>query len=147
MITIIQTRVGGDVLTQLLKRLDNVQPALEAIGAKLESQVAGRFETRSDPEGKAWAPWSESYAAGREGQLLIDSTQMVNSLSWQADATSVLVGFGAVSSKKGDVYAVYHEFGTQNMPRRGLLTADPNAGTLAATDVAAIVDLLADFFG
>jgi phage gpG-like protein len=42
-------------------------------------------------------------------------------------------------------YATYHEFGTDNMPRRGLLFADPKSGTLGAQDVQANTDVLDDW--
>ncbi|MBB5204450.1 phage virion morphogenesis protein [Inhella inkyongensis] len=150
MIRISSTQPSPNPLEQLLKRLADVRPAMEAIGAEMESRVANRFETRTDPSGSSWAPWAPSTAAaypknGR-GQLLERHGDMLSSLSWQADSTSVLIGFGAAASHKGDVYAIYHEFGTAHMPRRGLLTADPDAGTLAPDDVAAIDQLLRDHF-
>jgi phage gpG-like protein len=70
---------------------------------------------------------------------------MLNSLNFQAKSTSVSVGFGAVASKKGDVYAAYHEWGTKKMPRRGLLFADPNKGTLAEADNTAILDIIGTY--
>jgi phage gpG-like protein len=39
-------------------------------------------------------------------------------------------------------YATFHEFGTQHMPRRGLLFADPEAGTLAADDTDSILEIV-----
>ena len=60
---------------------------------------------------------------------------MLAGLSSQADATSVRVGFD-----KG--YATFHEFGTKHMPRRGLLFADPEAGTLAPDDAELVIDIL-----
>ena len=52
---------------------------------------------------------------------------MLNSLSYQTDATSVTVIFG-------QPYAAFHKFGTSKMPRRGMLCAAPNTGTLARDD-------------
>jgi phage virion morphogenesis protein len=139
-----------DPIGQLLRRLADVRPAMEAIGAEMESRVANRFETRTDPLGSPWAPWApataKSYPANGRGQILERYGDMLSSLNWQADDKSVLVGFGAAASRAGDVYATYHEFGTTKMPRRGLLTADPDAGSLAPPDVAAIEQLLRDYF-
>lgn len=138
----------GTTLADLLRRLGDLEPIMVAIGGELESRVASRFETRSDPLGQPWAPWSPSTASaypddGR-GQVLERYGDMLGSLGWQADGASVQVGFAA-ASKEGDVYANYHEFGSQHMPRRGLLAADPDAGTLAADDVAAIEAILSDY--
>ena len=63
---------------------------------------------------------------------------MLSSLNWQADASSVRVGFG-------QPYAVYHEWGTKRMPRRGLLFENPDAGALAPDDEKAVLDLLLEW--
>lgn len=38
-------------------------------------------------------------------------------------------------------YAVYHEYGTKKMPRRGLLMEDPGARRLSGEDEQAILGL------
>ena len=63
---------------------------------------------------------------------------MLGSLNWDADATSVRVGFG-------QPYATFHEFGTKHMPRRGLLFADPDAGTIAPGDELMVIELLEEW--
>ena len=65
---------------------------------------------------------------------------MLGSLSHSSDATSVTVGFG-------NPVATYHEWGTEHMPRRGLLFADPDAGTLGTDDEAAVLDILSSWIG
>ena len=138
-----------DVLTKLQKRMGNLTPAMEGIGQELNSRVSARFETRSDPQGHPWAPWAPStrdnYPKDGRGQLLERHGAMLQSLSFDADKASVRVGFSAVASKGGDVYAAYHEWGTKTMPRRGLLFADPNAGTLAPDDEKAVLDIIDTF--
>ncbi len=122
---------------------------MQGIGQELDSRISARFETRSDPMGQPWAPWAEStrenYPKDGRGLLLERYGDMMKSLSFQADSTTVRVGFGAVASKKGDVYAAYHEWGTVKMPRRGLLFADSDAGTLAPNDEAAMLDIISMF--
>jgi len=59
---------------------------------------------------------------------------MMASLSSTVSGSRVTVGFARP-------YALYHETGTARggrpwMPRRGMLTADPTAGTLGAQDEA-----------
>lgn len=129
-------------LAELQRRMGNLRPVMESIGAELESRIANRFETRRDPLGRLWAQWSQSYAEqypedGR-GKVLERTGDMLHSLNWRADRSSVRVGFGVP-------YAAYHEFGTRRMPRRGLLFADPENGELSGADERAINELLADW--
>lgn len=42
----------------------------------------------------------------------------------------------------GKPYAAFHEWGTERMPRRGLVFADPDAGTLAKGDEDAVLDII-----
>lgn len=139
----------SDMLATLRRRMGDLSPAMDSVGQELNSRISARFETRSDPLGKAWAPWTkstqDSYPKDGRGQLLQRHGAMLQSLSFSADKTSVRVGFGAVASKSGDVYAAYHEWGTKHMPRRGLLFADPDAGTLAPSDEAAVLDIIGTF--
>ncbi|MGP1517489.1 MAG: phage virion morphogenesis protein, partial [Ottowia sp.] len=82
--------------------------------------------------------------AGRSGneRLLDRYGDMLQGLSYQAEAGSVRVGFD-------QSYATFHEFGVEfgkrRMPRRGLLMANPQAGTLAPDDERAVLDVLSDF--
>lgn len=126
-------------LEQLKRRLGNLKPVMQSIGMELESRISGRFESRTDPSGSAWAPWAQStldsYPDDGNRRLLNCYGDMLASLNHQANATSVRVGFG-------QTYAAFHEFGTDSMPRRGLLFADPDAGTLAEDDEAAVLDIL-----
>lgn len=119
--------------------MGNLTPVMQSIGMELESRISGRFESRSDPSGRNWAPWAQStvdsYPEDGNRQLLDRYGDMLASLSHQADASSVRVGFG-------QPYAAFHEWGTEHMPRRGLLFADPDAGTLAEDDEAAVLDIL-----
>lgn len=138
-----------DSLARIARRLGNLQPVMDAIGLRLETRVSGRFETETDPLGRRWAPWAEStrenYPAGGHGRILERYGEMVRSLTHDADRDSVRVGFSAVASKEGDVYAAYHEWGTRYMPRRGLLMADPDAGTLSPEDEAEVLDILQEW--
>ena len=61
---------------------------------------------------------------------------MLSLLSYNPDNTSVRIGFASE-------YAEYHEWGTVNMDRRGMLMADPDAGTLGQADEAAVLDIVA----
>ncbi len=121
--------------------LDLSQPLAE-IGQALETAVSDRFDTDSDPNGIAWERLSDKTLAmrakiGKTGKKLFEHGTMLDSWSRQSDAKTVQVGFG-------QPYAAYHEWGTKRMPRRGLLMADPDAGTLGADDLELVLDILSD---
>lgn len=128
-----------DYLAQLQARLADLSPVMASIGMELEGRISERFETRRDPLGAPWAAWAPATVAGYpengNRQLLDRYGDMLGSLNHQAAANSVRVGFG-------QPYAAYHEFGTRRMPRRGLLFADPAAGTLAPEDEQAVIDIV-----
>lgn len=138
----VENKLVSDTLSRLRGRLDDLSPAMASIGQELESRVSGRFETETDPFGRPWAPWSpatvESYPKDGNRRILDRYGDMLGSLNHQADASSVRVGFG-------QPYATFHEWGTEYMPRRGLLMADPDAGTLAPNDERAVLDILGTF--
>lgn len=126
-------------LERLNGRMEDMTPVMESIGQELETRISGRFETESDPDGVAWAPWAAStkkyYPANGNGRILDRYGDMLGSLSWSADSASVSVGFG-------QPYAAYHEWGTRRMPRRGLLASDPDAGKLGEDDERSVIDVL-----
>ncbi|CDS54762.1 hypothetical protein [Polaromonas sp. CG9_12] len=126
-------------LATLYRRLGNLTPVMQSIGMEMESRISGRFETRTDPNGKRWAPWApstlDSYPEDGNRQLLDRYGDMLLSLNHKADATSVRIGFGKP-------YAAFHEWGTKRMPRRGLIFADPDGGTLAKADEDAVLNII-----
>jgi len=150
MITItVDSKLVMDKLHQIQKHMADLTPAMEAIGQTLESRISARFETRTDPMGKPWSPWKQStkdsYPKDGLGLLLHRyPVGMLRSLAFSFDSHSTRVGFSAVASKSGDVYAAYHEWGSPktNLERRGLLFADPDAGTLSPSDETAVLDIL-----
>jgi phage virion morphogenesis protein len=128
-----------DHLNRLQDRVVDLTPAMTEIGQELESRISARFETETDPGGQPWAAWApstqKSYPDDGNARILDRYGDMLGSLSWEADANSVRVGFG-------QPYAEYHEYGTARMPRRGLLFEDPQTGTLADADERLVIDLL-----
>lgn len=136
-------------MRQLVGRLSDFTPLMEEIGGTLENLVLGRFQTRTDPSGSPWSPWRDSTLESYpfpgtdaaavlgpgNGRLLDRYGTMIASLNYLADSESVSVGFG-------QPYAVFHEYGTEYMDRRGMLMADPEQGRLGAEDEAAVLDLI-----
>lgn len=135
----VDSQVVRDVLGRLYRGLEDMHPVMDSIGQELESLVSGRFETETDPLGQPWEPWAPqtraSYPEDGNGRILDRYGDMLASLNHTADSHSTRVGFG-------DAKAVFHEWGTWKMPRRGMLFADPDAGVLGADDEAAVLDIL-----
>lgn len=136
----IDDREVRQALADLARRVADMTPALRAIGQEMETRIATRFEARRDPAGRPWAPLRPATEAAKRGRgsILYRTGEMLDSRTHRAGPFEVAVGFGKP-------YAAYHEFGTKRMPRRGLLMADPQAGTLGEEDRRAILDILADY--
>lgn len=152
----------------LLRAIDGVLDLLtkpramfEDIGAQLESNARLRADAMVDPLGQAWAPLSPTtveiyksdwfikrnphFAGGIPGQLLKRSGQLLESLAYNAGEDFVDIGTSRRVPGKSQPYwevGVLHEWGTVRMPRRGLLTADPEAGTIADSDAAAVLAIV-----
>ncbi len=150
MLTItVQDKAVQAYLSQLQQRMGNLKPVMQRVATTIEARVSQRFETQSDPNGQPWKTWQPatlaSYPKTGNKRLLDRYGDMLNSLSSIATADSARIGFGTVGSVAGDAYAVYHEFGTKRMARRGLLFADPNSGTLGSGDLQALDEVLDDW--
>ena len=145
----VQDQVIQAYLGQLQQRLGNLKPVMQSIATGMEARVSARFETQSDPNGRPWKAWKPAtlaaYPKNGHKRLLDRYGSMLNSLNSIATADTARIGFGAVGGVAGDVYAVYHEFGTQHMARRGLLFGGPDAGTLGEGDSQAMSKLLSDW--
>lgn len=151
MLTITVTGDFSLPLQRLSAQLGNVAPVLADIGYLLETNARNRAALAVDPQGQPWAPWKPSTLAGYpfagsaagkgkdgagNGLLLNRYGEMLRGLNYQLEGgDAVRVGFD-------EDYAMFHEWGTHQMPRRGLLMADPDAGTLGAEDDAAVLDLI-----
>lgn len=145
-----------DAEGELLRRIDqailqiaNPDELMESIGAVLESNIQSRFDAKVDPSGAPWAPLSPATLAGYEraskgnvpGSLLERTRQMRDSLTFTSGSDFVEVGMTRLTNSAEWNVATLHEYGTEKMPRRGLLTADPVRGELGAGDRA---DILAE---
>ena len=134
----------SSLYAQLQGKLKDTTPVLEKIGEVLENKARARFETQTDPAGHPWAPWKpstkENYPADGHNRILDRYGDMLDSLSYQVQPNnnSVRIGFG-------QPYAVYHEWGSKHMPRRGILTTNPDTATLSDVDTQAVMDILQKF--
>lgn len=143
-------------LARVLARLENPRELLGALGGALEAQVSLRFETKTDPTGAPWdalrpstqEAYAQRFGGSIPGTLLdrsFDGPGMLASLtSSVVSDTEVLVGMNKP-------YALFHEYGTSKMARRGFFFADPDAGRLGDDDLfeleEVVVQFLDDVFG
>lgn len=142
-------------LDRLIGALAEPAPLLQDIGDRLEANVALRFETKTDPEGKPWDPISPTtveiyesewfkarnpaFKNGIPGSLLQRTNAMRQSLAFNVTDAGLELGFSRATNGGKWQVAMLHEFGTVKMPRRGLLTADPETGKLSASDEADVL--------
>lgn len=146
-------------IDQAIAQLDNNAGWMRLIGQKLEENARKRFISKTDPTGAAWPKletesplakyWNErKYPSGEiPGTLLERTRQLLNSLAHNAGDGWLEVGTTrTVPGKSQPTWEVgmLHEFGTKIMPRRGILTADPNTGRLGAQDEADLLEVVAD---
>jgi phage gpG-like protein len=67
-----------------VRRIAESRSMLDSIAALVQRQTARRIlVSKQDPDGRAWLPWSPSYAATRGPQhsLLIDTSALVTSFA------------------------------------------------------------------
>lgn len=110
------------LLNEQLKALNerlkgDLTPVMDNIGAILENGARKRFESKTDPKGKAWEGYKEgSRNAKRKKseQLLIEGRHLLDSLTYHASSQSVAVGVSMF-------YGKYHQLGTNHLPARPFL--------------------------
>jgi phage gpG-like protein len=156
--------------TALLRAIDSAvallarpRGLLEEIGATVQRNAQLRFDTKTDPAGTAWPPLSPAtkaiyesdwfiernpaFKGGIPGSLLERTRQLRNSLAYNVGPQWVDIGTSRRVPGKSQPYwevGVLHEWGTRTMPRRGILTADPERGELGAEDRADILQVVQD---
>lgn len=96
-----------DALGKAADRLEHPSPLFDAIGALLTTSTQRRFELGSDPEGNPWPPSLRVLLEG--GRTLVDSGELVGSITHQANDTGVQVGTNSI--KAGP-----HQFGATIRP-------------------------------
>lgn len=151
----------GDILAALdraIGQLERPGELFQDIGAKLEANASLRFDTKTDPTGKAWAPITQAtkdiyesdwfiarnpaFKGGIPGTLLERTRQLRQSLAYNAGVDYVEIGTSRKVGKKGWQVGALMEWGTERMERRGILTADPKTGRLGAEDQADVLAIV-----
>lgn len=150
-------------IDRCIQLLENPGELMEDIGAQMEANANLRFGEKVDPTGAAWAPLSPAtkaiyesdwfiernpaFKGGIPGTLLERTRQLRASLAYNAGVDYVEIGTSRqVGRKKWQVGALM-EWGTVNMPRRGILTANPTRGELGAGDTEDLLRIVNGYIG
>jgi phage virion morphogenesis protein len=142
-------------LQRAAAKLTNTGPLMQQVGARLETNMRQRFDTKTDPAGRRWADIKDItrviYRAihGKElgGSLMERSGHLRNSIE------SHVLGESAVEIGPSAPYASYHEYGTKRMVRRGLVFGDVSgqglnaqvSQQLSASDTQDVLDVVRDY--
>lgn len=121
-------------LTALRQRLNgDLTPLTQAIGSVLEGSTRQRFADKKDPNGVSWVVLMPSTIQAKNGRskILVDSGDLLRSITFHASADSVVIGTDRP-------YGKYHQTGTKHMPQRAFLG-------LSEQDKNDIGDLINDF--
>lgn len=105
-----------DRVTQIEKRLKATGTLKRQISKLLLEQTRRRFKTKTDPDGAAWAPWSDNYAATRSARhsLLIDSRALLNSIKATTRQTGVAVTSDRVYAARQNAVRTFLGMGEQD---------------------------------
>ena len=127
-------------LTDLRQRLNgDLTPLMQAIGSVLEGSTRGRFADKQSPNGVAWAVLMPSTIKAKNGRsnILVDSGDLIRSITFHASNDSVVVGTDRP-------YGKYHQTGTKKANGTTKMVARPFLG-LSEQDKSDIGDLINDF--
>jgi phage gpG-like protein len=91
---------------RLLRMGEQPAPWLNAVGRVLKTRVQMGFHTGTDPYGRPWKPLTS-----RQGQPLRNSGRLMNSVTYQVEGTSVVIGTNVK-------YAPTHQFGATIVPKQ-----------------------------
>ena len=127
-------------LTDLRQRLNcDLTPLMQAIGSVLEGSTRGRFADKQSPNGVAWAVLMPSTIKAKNGRsnILVDSGDLIRSITFHASADSVAIGTDRP-------YGKYHQTGTKKANGGTKMVSRPFLG-LSNQDQSDIGDLINDF--
>lgn len=104
-----------DTLAILASALEDMTPAMNAIGAAVQTHVDLSFRNEEDPYGQPWEPLSVVTLDRRRGdsaQILRDTGVLANSITYAADKGSVEIGTNIDYATTHQFGAVQGEFGS-----------------------------------
>lgn len=110
----------ADKLNHAYIALGDLTPLMRDIGAYLEGSTRQRFADKQAPSGIAWENLLPSTQKQKgDNNILIDSGDLVRSLTHYASSNSVTVGVS-------EPYGVYHQLGTKHITARPFLGISDN---------------------
>ena len=127
-------------LTDLRQRLNgDLTPLMQAIGSVLEGSTRGRFADKQSPNGVAWAVLMPSTIKAKNGRsnILVDSGDLIRSITFHASSDSVAIGTDRP-------YGKYHQTGTKKANGETKMVSRPWLG-LSQQDQFDINDLILDY--
>lgn len=127
-------------LTDLQQRLNgDLAPLMQAIGSVLEGSTRQRFADKESPNGVAWAVLMPSTIKAKNGRsnILVDSGDLIRSITFHASSDSVLIGTDRP-------YGKYHQTGTKKADGSTKMVARPWLG-LSQQDQFDINDLIVGY--
>lgn len=132
----------SDVLTQLVKNLDNLSPALGNVGEHLMLTHRDHFDEQRTPDGDPWQPLSPDYAKRKNKNK--DKILRLNDIL--RDTFAYKVGDESLEFGTNMEYAAIQHFGgSSNMiPRLAAMPARPLLG-LSQDDEKEVIAILASF--
>lgn len=122
-------------LNQLLARLDDPKPLFNDIGEYLLQSHDDRWDQQQAPDGSAWKPLSEKYAARKERKRpnagILTYDELLRRLVYQASDSGLELGTNRI-------YGATQQFGDpdRNIPARPFLGLSGED----ETEIAAIVE-------
>ncbi|TMO98716.1 phage virion morphogenesis protein [Pseudoalteromonas sp. S3260] len=132
----------SDVLTQLVKNLDNLAPALGNVGEHLMLTHRDHFDEQRSPDGDPWQALSPDYAKSKKKNK--DKILRLNDIL--RDTFAYNVGDESLEFGTNIEYGAIHQFGgTSDMiPRLAAIPARPFLG-LSADDETEVIEILSEF--
>lgn len=137
----IEIRIESADLRTLQERLERLavalgEPPLDALGAAVASQAQRRIEAGGPaPDGSAWQPWSDEYAATRHSNqsLLRSEGDLLDSIQHAVDGDVAEIGTNLI-------YGAAQQLGfdERNLPARAYLG-------LSAADLAELDEIVSDW--
>lgn len=108
-------------ISELMAKVENRSAALKHVGEALLQTTYGRFETGTDPQGRAWKPLSALTVKlrGSASPILWRSGRLRRSISYQVEGDRLALGPNMVD-------AAAHQFGATIVPKEGKALRIPN---------------------
>jgi len=127
-------RDNSQILAALVRKLGNIEPVMDAIGADLEAAAERAFDSERAPDGEAWKQSERARKTG--GRTLRDKSILYNSITHSADRSSVAVGSNVIYAAVMALGADQGELGTTRRGRPIPFGDIPGRQYLGIDDVA-----------